>query len=232
MSLNLPICLGELRSVLQSDSRLIIDLPEGFQQAGVLIPLVLRKKSWNLLFTRRTDNVRHHKNEISFPGGRYEDDLDIDLISTAMREINEELGIQKIKIVGLLDDLLTISKYVVTPVIGYIEDIGEVDEGNILAAEIDYVIEVPLSDLTFPDRFYVKEMTYKENYTFQVPFFDYNGEIIWGATGRILVNLLMKLNLLSPTCRLRLMERDIWQENEKIDGGLEYIEKLDLLNGE
>jgi 8-oxo-dGTP pyrophosphatase MutT (NUDIX family) len=229
---NLPICLEELHSVLQSDSRLIIDLPEGFQRAGVLIPFVFREKSWNLIFTRRTDNVRHHKNEISFPGGRFEDNQDTDLISTALREIEEELGIQRINIVGLLDDLLTISKYVVTPVIGYLEDINEVDGGNILTTEIDYVLEVPLSDLTFPDRFYVKEMTYRENLTFQVPFFNYNGEIIWGATGRILVNLIMKLNVLSPTCRLKLMGRDRWQENEKIDDGLEYIDNLDLLNGD
>lgn len=229
---NLPICLEELRLVLQSDSRLIIDLPEGFQQAGVLIPFVLREENWSLLFTRRTENVRHHKKEISFPGGRYEDDQDKNLISTALREIDEELGIQKISIIGLLDDLITISRYVVTPVIGYIENIDEVDGVNVLTSEIDYVLEVPLTDLTFPKRFYIKEMVYKENFSFKVPFFDYNGELIWGATGRIVVNLLMKLNLLSPNCRKRFMGRDLWQENEKIDDGLEYIDNLDLLNGD
>ena len=62
--------------------------------------------------------------------------------------------------------------------------------------------------------------------------FDYQGEIIWGATGRILVNLLIKLNLLTPTCRMRLMGRELWQEKEKIDDGLEYIDDLDLLNGD
>ncbi|MFX1517775.1 MAG: NUDIX hydrolase [Promethearchaeota archaeon] len=229
---NPPICLEELRSVLQSDSRLIIDLPKGFQQAGVLIPFVLREESWSLIFTRRTENVRHHKKEISFPGGRYEFDQDTDIVSTALREIDEELGIQRINIIGLLDDLLTISKYVVTPVIGYIEDIKEVDGVNVLTSEIDYVLEVPLSDLTIPKRFYIKEMNYRENLTFKVPFFDYHGEIIWGATGRILVNLLMKLNLLSPTCRKRLMGRNSWNENENIDDGLEYIDNLDLLNGD
>ncbi|UCG02061.1 MAG: CoA pyrophosphatase [Candidatus Heimdallarchaeota archaeon] len=227
---NLPICLEELHLVLQSDTRLIIDLTEGFQRAAVLIPFVHREKSWNLIFTRRTENVRHHKREISFPGGRFEDDEDKDIISTALREIDEELGIKKIHVIGLLDDLLTISKYVVTPVIGYIEDIREVDGGNILKSEIDYVLETPLSDLTPPDQFYIKEMTYKDKLTFKVPFFDYQGEIIWGATGRILVNLLIKLNLLKTTCRLRLMGRDLWEENNKIDDGLEYIDNLNLLN--
>lgn len=229
---NLPICLDELRLILQSDTRLIIDLPEGFQQAAVLIPFVPREKSWSLIFTRRNENVRHHKNEISFPGGKYEDNQDNDIISTALREIDEELGIQKIKIIGLLDDLLTISKYVVTPVVGYIEDVREVDGGNIHTSEIDYVLETPLPDLTLPEQFSIRNMTYKDSHSFQVPFFDYQGEIIWGATGRILINLLMKLNLLSPTCRLRLMGRDLWEENGKIDDGLDYMDDLHLLNGD
>ncbi|MFX0123616.1 MAG: NUDIX hydrolase [Candidatus Hodarchaeota archaeon] len=227
---NLPICLEELRLILQRDSRLIIDLPEGFQRAAVLIPFVLREKSWSLIFTRRTENVRHHKKEIAFPGGRYEDNQDKDIISTALREIDEELGIQKIRIIGQLDDLLTISKYVVTPVIGYIEDIREVDGGNIHTSEIDYVLETPICDLTLPEQFSIREMTYKGKLTFQVPFFDYQGEIIWGATGRILVNLLMKLNQTSPRCRMRLMGRESWEENGKIDNGLEYIDNLHLLN--
>lgn len=229
---NLPICLEELHLILQSDTRLNIDLPEGFQRAAVLIPFVYREKAWTLIFTRRTENVRHHKKEISFPGGRYEDDQDKDIIATALREIDEELGIQKVKIIGLLDDLLTISKFVVTPVVGYIEDITEVDDGNIHTSEIDYVFETPISDLTLPEQFYIREKNYRDNLTFQVPFFDYQGEIIWGATGRILVNLLMKLNLLSPTCRLRLMGRDLWEENGKIDNGLDYIDNLHLLNGD
>ena len=65
--INLPLCLEELSSVIQSDTRLIIDLPEGFQRAGVLIPFVYREESWSLIFTRRTENVRHHKKEISRP---------------------------------------------------------------------------------------------------------------------------------------------------------------------
>ncbi|MFX1548239.1 MAG: NUDIX hydrolase, partial [Promethearchaeota archaeon] len=151
-----PICLKELRSILQSDSRLIIDLPEGFQRAAVLIPFILREKGWALVFTRRTENVPHHKKEISFPGGRYEEEQDKDLIHTALREVREELGINKIVTFGMLDDLLTISNYVVTPVLGFIENNRELDNAVIDTSEIDYILEIMISDLTVPKQFSVK----------------------------------------------------------------------------
>lgn len=226
---NIPNCLKELRSILQNDSeRLVIDLPEGFQRAAVLIPLIYREKGWAIIFTRRTEIVRHHKKEISFPGGRYEEDQDRDLIHTALREIHEEVGIQKIKVIGLLDDLLTISKYVVTPVVGFIEDNSEVDRNQINLPEIDYVLEVPISDLVIPKHFSIKEMTYQDTFKFQVPFFDYCGEIIWGATGRILVTLLKKFNLLNPDCRLKLMKQDLWTENGNVDDGLDYLDNVQV----
>ncbi|MHA2243584.1 MAG: NUDIX hydrolase [Candidatus Hodarchaeales archaeon] len=223
-------CLEELRSILQSDSRLIVDLPEGFRRAAVLIPFIYSEKGWTLIFTRRTENVRHHKNEISFPGGRYEDGQDKDIIQTALREIKEELGIQKVTVIGLLDDLLTISRYVVTPVVGHIEDNREVDNKNIDTSEIDYMLETPISDLAILEHFSIKEMTYQESFKFQVPFFNYQGEIIWGATGRILVNLLEKINFLSPDCRLKLMGQDLWKGNSSIDNGLDYINNLQIFN--
>jgi hypothetical protein len=58
----------------------------------------------------------------------------------------------------------------------------------------------------------VKEVPYKGDFIFKVPFFDYEGEIIWGATGRILVNFLKKLNLLKSDCRLQLMNHDSWED--------------------
>ncbi len=222
---DIPNCLKELRSILQNDSRLIIDLPEGFQRAAVLIPLIYRENGWTIVFTRRTETVRHHKKEISFPGGRHEDP-DRDLIHTALREIQEEVGIQKIHVIGLLDDLLTISKYVVTPVVGFVEDNSEVDQNQINVPEIDYVLEVPISDLVISEHFSIKEMTYQESFKFQVPFFDYCGEIIWGATGRILVTLLKKFNLLNPECRLKLMKQDLWTENGAVDDGLDYLDNV------
>ncbi|MFX0207909.1 MAG: NUDIX hydrolase, partial [Candidatus Hodarchaeota archaeon] len=103
---NLPRCLQNFSLIIQSHPRLVLDLPEGFQRAAVLIPLIQREKEWRLIFTRRTDQVSHHKNEISFPGGRV-DDQDQSLIHTAEREAYEELGLTNVEILGLIDDIPT-----------------------------------------------------------------------------------------------------------------------------
>ena len=138
---NLPKCIQELKSNLNTDSRLILDIPDGFRRAAVLIPIIVRENDWLLIFTRRTSHVSHHKGEISFPGGRYDEEIDSDLSHTALRETEEELGIKRIKVLGQIDDILTISKYVVTPTVGYIEDNSEINHQMINTPEIDYILE-------------------------------------------------------------------------------------------
>jgi 8-oxo-dGTP pyrophosphatase MutT (NUDIX family) len=197
---------------------LVLELPEGFRRAAVLIPLVYHEKEWFLIFTRRTDLVSHHKNEISFPGGRH-DDKDKDLIHTAQREVHEELGIKDVHILGLIDDIPTISQYIVTPVIGYIPEREKIDFQTENTPEIAYILEATLSYLTNHEIFSVKEREWR-GLSFRVPFFDYKGEIIWGATGRILVNLLKTLNLLNRECRLEIMNQNGWYE--------EYDSRIDL----
>lgn len=218
--LNLPICLQNYQTILQKSSRLVLDLPEGFRRAAVLIPLIYHNNEWFLIFTRRTDLVSHHKNEVSFPGGRF-DDKDKNLIHTAQREAYEELGIRDVHILGLIDDIPTISQYIVTPVIGYIQERSEMDFQRVNTPEIAYILEVPLSYLTNHEVFSVKEREWR-GLTFRVPFFDYEGEIIWGATGRILVNLLRTLNLLNRKCRIEIMNQNGWYE--------EYDSKINLTN--
>ena len=69
---SIPQCLRELNIMLQHYSRKILDLPRGYRRAAVLIPLFQKEDKWYLVFTRRTENVSQHKNEISFPGGRFD----------------------------------------------------------------------------------------------------------------------------------------------------------------
>jgi 8-oxo-dGTP pyrophosphatase MutT (NUDIX family) len=202
--------MDELRLFLEMDSRVILDLPNDYKRAAVLIPLIKRNNKWFLLFTRRTSQVTHHKGEISFPGGRIDEDLDENLIQTALRETEEELGIKHVQIIGQIDDIFTISRYVVTPIVGVIEENQEINNDLISTPEIDYILEVPVADLALPEIFSLKEVTYKDGIIFSVPFFDYNGEIIWGATGRILVNFFQNLNQLNPECRLKIMNQDLW----------------------
>jgi 8-oxo-dGTP pyrophosphatase MutT (NUDIX family) len=195
---------------------LILDVPDGFRRAAVLIPIIIRENDWILIFTRRTGQMKSHKGEISFPGGRYDEEVDSDLSYTALRETEEELGIRSIKVLGQIDDILTISKYVVTPTVGYIEDNSEVNHQMINKQEIDYILEASLSKLSRSKIFSEKEVSYKGGSIFSVPFFDYEGEIIWGATGRILIDFFQKLNLLSPDCRLMFMNRDSWKGTNSI----------------
>src|SRR4030043_2421980 len=80
------------------------------KKAAVLIPLFKKDGEYYILFTRRTDTVEHHKGQISFPGGR-QDKKDKNLLATALREAEEEMGIRKkdARILGELDDVSTVS---------------------------------------------------------------------------------------------------------------------------
>ncbi len=92
-----------------------LEIP-GFRPAAVLVPLLDRPGGPTLLFTRRTETVPHHKGEISFPGGGRE--LGEDSTAAALREAQEEVGLapEAVDVLGALDDLPSIARYVVTPI--------------------------------------------------------------------------------------------------------------------
>lgn len=94
------------------------DIPS--RDAAVLIPLFFKEDHAHILFTKRTDNVEHHKGQISFPGGM-RDAEDKNLLDTAMRESWEEMGIQPkdVTILGKSDTFLTNTNFLVTPYVGY-----------------------------------------------------------------------------------------------------------------
>ena len=84
--------------------------------AAVLILVYDRDGEAHVLFTERTDQVEHHKGQVSFPGGAFDDD-DGDLEQTALRETYEEIGVrpEEVEIIGPLDDIVTASNFRVTP---------------------------------------------------------------------------------------------------------------------
>src|SRR5436190_3681888 len=90
--------------------------------AAVLVPLVWQDEEWHLLFTRRTDRVESHKGQVSFPGGAC-DEGETTPEQTALREADEEIGLQSnnIKVLGRLTNLITISYFRVTPVVGVVK---------------------------------------------------------------------------------------------------------------
>ena len=121
---------------------------DGFRPAAVLIPLLQRPEGPTLLFTRRTTRVPQHKGEISFPGGGAEEGEDA--VAAALREAREEVGLDpgSVEVLGILDDLPSVSYYVVTPVVAAIAE----PPASFLPEEFEVhePFEVPLARLLDP----------------------------------------------------------------------------------
>jgi len=153
--------------------------------ASVLIPLVEASAGVQIVLTRRTNTVKYHKGEVSFPGGVYETE-DGDTLKTAMRECSEEIGVrpEDVEIVGRLDDMNTFTGFVITPYVGIIPypyafrlNPGEVAYLNYLPVTFLLGCELQIETIEFQGR------------TVDAPAFYYEGERIWGATCRILMQL-------------------------------------------
>jgi 8-oxo-dGTP pyrophosphatase MutT (NUDIX family) len=149
--------------------------------AGVLVPVV-EGSDPHLVLTRRTDLVRHHKGEISFPGGvRHPEDPD--LLTTSLRETEEELGIppDAFDVLGQLPPVHTIvSGYVIVPFVGLLAGPRPMTPSPI---EIDEVIEVPVARLAGAEQEVLA--TDGDGATRGWFAYDIDGQVIWGATGRI-----------------------------------------------
>jgi 8-oxo-dGTP pyrophosphatase MutT (NUDIX family) len=142
-----------------------------------------RGGEWCVLVTQRTQRVEHHKGQISFPGGACEP-RDGSLEETALRETYEEIGVppHEVEILGALDDFATISSFVVTPFVGLIPQRLAY---RLNKAEVEAVIEVPLSFLREPDNLRVEQLEYQGE-LHDVLFWDYGPHVVWGATAHIM----------------------------------------------
>jgi len=178
--------INQLQRILSTRNRRVIEhLP--FSHAAVLVPLFKKGMDCHLLFTKRSEQVKYHKGEISFPGGVV-DEEDSELVQTALREAFEEIGLKEndVQVIGMLDDILTITEFIVTPIVGlfpypYPFKISEV--------EIAELIEVPLSSLLHEECFSEKEII-RGGQKEVVYAYQYEEHVIWGATARILKQFL------------------------------------------
>jgi 8-oxo-dGTP pyrophosphatase MutT (NUDIX family) len=186
--------IDQIRNILSSRQRKVIEHPS-FARAAVLVPLFEKEKECHILFTKRTDQVKYHKGEISFPGGVF-DEGDLELERTALREADEEIGLKEndVHLMGVLDDIVTITEFIVTPFVGHFSYPYPFKTSPIEIAEM---IEVPLSSLLDEDCFSEREiirMGRKE----MVDAFQYKDHVIWGATARILKQFLDLIRSTAP----------------------------------
>jgi 8-oxo-dGTP pyrophosphatase MutT (NUDIX family) len=156
--------------------------------AAVLVPLLEKEGEFHILLTKRTETVGYHKGQICFPGGgRHETDRD--LKDTALRETFEEVGVkpEDVRVLGELDSIGTVSSnFLITPYVGVIP---YPYESQVSVDEIESLIEVPLSALR--DEKNYREEVYDLDGSIMTGFvFEYQGEVIWGATARILRQLI------------------------------------------
>ena len=175
-----------IKEILACREKACIDQP-GLVRAAVLIPLFKKNGEYYVLLTRRTDKVRHHKGQISFPGGRQ--DPGEDFLATALREAKEEMGIEAkdVRILGELDDMCTVaSDFCIAPFVGLIPYPYPF---KINRHEIEEIIEVPLSVFLDETKFR-EEFRSHNGEPVPVYFYQHDEHTIWGATARILKQLM------------------------------------------
>ncbi|KGQ19808.1 putative nudix hydrolase YeaB [Lysobacter dokdonensis DS-58] len=173
---------------------LLPDAP--LREAAVLVGLVTRDEGWQVLLTRRTDALRHHAGQVSFPGGRIEPD-DADAIAAALRESREEIGLLAAQAspVGFLDPLCTITGFRVSPLVALVdpEFVPRPDPG-----EVAEVFEVPLEYVLDPGNLNTLDVATflgrpipggRPRQVFEFVDRGNPGQRIWGATASILYNL-------------------------------------------
>jgi len=170
--------------------------------AAVLIPLFQsndspdRNISWHVLLTRRTNSVAEHQGQVAFPGGQA-DPADTTPEMTALREAHEEIGLDpiRVRILGRMDNLWTITNYLVTPIIGVIQWPFPI---QLEETEVSRVFSIPLDWLADPKNHEIKYRTIPglynkalNNETHPVIYFQpYEDELLWGVSAEITVRLI------------------------------------------
>ena len=186
----MPVTPDRLRELLLTPEEAAdMDSSGGQNDAAVLVPLYVKDGDLHAVFTKRRDDLRKHAGEISFPGGR-PDFEEEDLRTTALREAEEEIGLPReaVEIVGALPPTGTfVTNYRIHPYVGVIEH-GR--EWELQPNEVEVVLEFALPALV---RGFEMQRLLKKGVPIKTPTYTVDGNLIWGATGRITQQLLQYL---------------------------------------
>jgi 8-oxo-dGTP pyrophosphatase MutT (NUDIX family) len=181
-----------LRSVLLDPDRAVALDVLGAVEAGVLVPLFVEDGDLHVVFTVRGDDLRRHPGEISFPGGRREPE-DPDLLATALREAHEEIGLpaDTVEVIGALQPTSTfVTSYSIYPFVGLVPTGSR---WTAQVTEVAEVIELPLPALRAG---YARRRISRRGVPIRTDTYVVGDHLIWGATARILTDLLERVSLI------------------------------------
>ncbi len=167
--------------------------PQALRCAAVLIPLVRENGGWSVLLTARTDLVEDHKGQVAFPGGACEVE-DGSPEGTALREAHEEIGLpaEGVQILGRLGDYQTISNYLVTPVVAAVDWPFPL---KLESREVRRAFTIPLEFLARPGS-HSEQLTEIRGQSVPLVYFEaWDGEVLWGISARMMLDLLKRLGL-------------------------------------
>ena len=180
MALNGP---GVASSDYDLNPEVVLPADRKLRAAGVLVPIICQGNHARLILTKRSSALKHHPGQIAFPGGKQDAD-DADITATALREAQEEIGLDQanLEVLGLLPSHETVTGFDVTPVVALVKN-SFVPRPE--AGEVDEVFDVPLSHVMNPALFQIQSRRWRgtQRRYYTVPFGPY---YIWGATARIL----------------------------------------------
>lgn len=167
-----------------------------WRDAGVLIPFVRIEEQWHLLFIRRsTFEHDKHSGQVAFAGGKYEDS-DQNLVTTALREAHEEIGVQPghVRVLGQLNHHYTISNFRVVPLVGIVPWPYEL---QLDPQEVAHAFTIPLNWLSNSSNYEIRQrqLAVTQNSVPVVYFDEYEGELLWGATARMVLSLIELLKM-------------------------------------
>ncbi len=169
---------------------------DGKQPSAVLVPIYEMPTGPEIILTRRAWHLRSHAGEVSFPGGRSDPD-DRDLVETALRETEEEIGLHRgaVTVIGELDRLTTVAGPAhIVPILGLLQErpVGLVASPD----EVDDILHVPVAELLRPE-IYREEIWFQDVLPDGIPitFFELQGDTLWGATARIVRTILEQVSV-------------------------------------